>query len=89
MYSLGKGALLYSRNRERLNEALVALGLDAKEYGLHGLRSGGLISVVHHSGNSSRKTPQLQGRCKTGVAKDMYVQERVHSRLKISSYLGL
>ena len=61
VYSLGKGALSFSRNREILKEALVALSLDAQEHGAHSLRSGNLTSVVrslqrqHHSGQGRRK----------------------------------
>ena len=45
------------------------LGLDPKCYGLHSLRSGGIASVVHHSGNFiSDRSLKLHGRWK-----DMYV----------------
>ena len=89
-YTLGRGALSYSRSREIFKKALVALGLDAKEYGLHSLRSGGLTSVVHNSDNTiPERLLKLHGRWKTDNAKDMYVQESVNSRLKVSSYLGL
>ena len=89
-YSLGKGALSYSRTRELFKEALVTLGYDAKKYGLHSLRSGGLTSVVQNSNNSlPERLLKLHGRWKTDAAKDMYVQESLHSRLRVSSYLGL
>ena len=78
-YSLGKGSLSYSRSREIFKEALEILGFDSKEYGLHSLRSGGVTSVVL----------KLHGRWKTDTAKDMYVEESLASRLKVSSYLGL
>ena len=66
------------------------IGLDPKCYGLHSLRSGGITSVVHHSGNSiSDRLSKLHGRWNTEVAKDMYVHDDVHKRLEITKYLGL
>ena len=64
------------------------LGLDLKCYGLHSLRSGGVTSVVHHSGNSisDQRLLKLHGRWKTDAAKDMYVHEDVHKRLEIRKY---
>ena len=86
-YSLGKGALSYSRSREIFKEALVALGFDPN--GLHSLRTEGLTSVVQNSKNSVERLLRFHGRWKSDNAKDMYVQEAVRSRLKVSSYLGL
>ncbi len=84
-HSLGKGALSYTRSREIFKEALTTLGVDAKKYGLHSLRS-----VVQNSNNSiPERLLKLHGRWKTDTAKDMYVQESLHSRLKVSSCLGL
>ena len=51
---------------------------------VYSLRSGGITSVVHHSGNSiSDRLLKLHGHWKT-VAKDMYVHEDVHKRLEIT-----
>lgn len=78
--------LLYLRSREVFKEALTT---SAKKYGLHSLRSGGLSSLVQNSDNSIReRLVKLHGRWKTDAAKDMYVQESVHSMLKVSTYLG-
>jgi hypothetical protein len=89
-YSLGKRSLSYSRSREIFKEALTTLGYDAKKYGLHSLRSGGITSVVQNSNNSiPERLLKLHGRWKTDTAKDMYVQESLHSRLEVSNYLGL
>ena len=61
--------------------------LDPKSYGLHSLRSGGISSVVHLSGNSiSDRLLKLHGRWKTDSAKHMYVHEDVHKRLEITKY---
>jgi hypothetical protein len=88
-YSLGKGVLSYLRSREVFKEALTTLSFDAKKYDLHSLTSGGLSSVVQNSDNSIReRLVKLHGRWKTDAAKDMYVQESVHSMLKVSTYLG-
>ena len=89
-YSLGKGPLSYSRCREIFKEAVTTIGYDARTYGLHSLRSGGLTSVVQNSNNSiPERLLKLHGRWKTDIAKDMYVEESLDSRLKVSSYLGL
>ena len=89
-YSLGKGSLSYSRSREIFKESLEILGFDSKEYGLHSLRSGGVTSVVQNSNNAiPERLLKLHGRWKTDTAKDMYVEESLASRLKVSSYLGL
>ena len=89
-YSLRSSKLSYSRCREVFKSCLEELGLDPKCYGLHSLRSGGITSVVHHSGNSiSDRLLKLHGRWKTDAAKDMYVHEDVHKRLEITKYLGL
>ena len=57
------------------------LRLDPKSYGLHSLRSGGITSVVHHSGNSiSDRLLKLHGRWKTAAGKQMYVHEDVHTK---------
>ena len=89
-YSFRSSKLSYSRCREVFKSCLKELGLDPKCYGLHSLRSGGITSVVHHSGNSiSDRLLKLHGRWKTDAAKDMYVHEDVHKRLEITKYLGL
>ena len=92
-YSLRSSKLSYSRCREvfkHIKSCIKKLGLDPKCYGLHSLRSGGITSVVHHSGNSiSDRLWKLHGRWKTDAAKDMYVHEDVHKRLEITKYLGI
>ena len=89
-YSLRRTELSYSRCREIFNEALKAIGYDVKDYGLHSLRSGGITSVVHNSDNTvPERLLKLHGRWKTDTAKDMYVQESVHKRLEVTSFLGL
>ena len=50
-YALRSSALSYSSFREAFNSALKSLGYDAREYGLHSLRSGGVSQVVHNRKN--------------------------------------
>ena len=50
-YPLRSSKLSNSRRREVLKSCIKELRLDPKSYGLHSLRSGGITSFVHHSGN--------------------------------------
>ena len=60
------------------------------DYGLHSLRSGGITSLVHNSSNSvSERFLKLHGRWKTDAAKDMYVEESLNNRLRVTKFLGL
>lgn len=89
-YSLKKGALSYTRGREIFQQSLTQLGYQAKDYGLHSLRSGGITAVVQNSNNTvPERIRKLHGRWKTDTAKDMYVQESLAKRLEFSDYLGL
>jgi hypothetical protein len=89
-YVLRKGELSYSRCREIFKQALESLGYDAKNYGLHSLRAGGITSVVQNSNNTvPERLLKLHGRWKTDAAKDMYIQETVNKRLQVTEHLGL
>ena len=89
-YSIRKSGLSYTRCREIFKSCLVELGYDARCFGLHSLRSGGITSVVQHSKNSiSDRLLKLHGRWKTDTAKDMYVHEDVQNRLAVTNFLGL
>jgi hypothetical protein len=89
-YSLRTSGLSYTSCREMFKEALKSLGQDPKEYGLHSLRSGGITEVVRNSNNTvSERLLKLHGRWKTDYAKDMYVQESVPDRLKVTRCLNL
>lgn len=79
-----------SRCRELFKQALESLGYDAKNYGLHSLRAGGITSVVQNSNNTvPERLLKLHGRWKTDAAKDMYIQETVNKRLQVTEHLGL
>ena len=85
-----KEELFYSRCREIFEESLASLGYDRKKYGLHSLRAGGITSVVQNSNNTvEERLLKLHGRWKTDTVKDMYVQETVSKRLKVTELLGL
>ena len=90
-YSIRKSGLSYTRCREIFfKSCVVELGYDARCFGLHSLRSGGITSVVQHSKNSiSDRLLKLYGRWKTDTAKDMYVHEDVQNRLAVTNFLGL
>ena len=86
-YSLRKGALSYTRGREIFKQSLTQQGYQAKDYGLHSLRSGGITAVVQNSNNMvPKRILKLHDRWKTDTAKDMYVQESLAKRLEVSDY---
>ena len=71
-YALRSSGLSYSSFSEAFKGALKSLGYDAREYGLHSLRSGGVSQVVHNRKNDvSERLLKLHGRWKTDFAKDM------------------
>ena len=71
-YSIHNSGLSYTRCREIFKSCLVELGYDARCFGLHSLRSGGITSVVHHSKNSiSDRLLKLHGRWKMDTAKGL------------------
>jgi hypothetical protein len=65
--------------------------IDPSIYGLHSLRSGGIMSAVNNKSGTaiSERLLKLHGRWKTDIAKDMYVKESEHDRLSVSRSLGL
>lgn len=89
-YSLRKYSLSYTSCREMFKGALKTLGYQTQEYGLHSLRSGGITEVVQRSNNEiSERLLKLHGRWKTDYAKDLYVQESIKDRLKVTRCLNL
>ena len=84
------GKISYTTCREILRDSLNQLGFNRDDYGLHSIRSGGITSVVRHSGNSvSERLLKLHGRWKTDDTKDMYVVESLDNRLEVTKFLGL
>jgi len=63
------------------------LGFNPNDYsGLHSLRYGGITGAVRNSRNS---IPERLGSWKSDSAKDMYVEESLENRLRVTKYLGL
>ena len=73
--------------RDLFNKKLVALGILAREFGLHSLRAGGATTAAN------AKVPdhlfKRHGRWKSENAKDGYVKDSIESRLEVSKRLGL
>ena len=80
--------LSYTRCREIFKECIQGLGYDHREYGLHSLRSGGATAIANCEGVSERLL-KIHGRWKSDVAKDMYVQESIENRLRVTEKLKL
>ena len=89
-YSLREEKLSYTRCREIFKAALKDLGYNAKDYGLHSLRSDGITSVVTNdiSKTVSERLLKLHGRWKTDAAKVMYVLEPECKRIAVTRCLG-
>ena len=67
-YALRSSGLSYSSFREAFNSALKSLGYDAREYGLHSLRSGGVSQNVHNrKKDASERFLKLHGLCQGHV----------------------
>ena len=77
-----KGVLQYSRARELLLEAVGAIGLEAKRYGLHSLRSGGTTAAA------AKKVPERLLRRHGGWRSEAihcYVEESLENMLRPST----
>ena len=80
--------LSYTRCRELFKECLTELGYNAKNYGLHSLRSGGATAAANN-GSVAERILKIHGRWKTDIAKDMYVHDSIKNRLDVTECLGL
>ena len=81
------GSLSYSRLRELLLGRLQSLGFSTMDFGVHSLRSGG-ASAAAQAGVPDRLFKR-HGRWRSETAKDGYVKDSVHSRLRVSQNLGI
>lgn len=88
-YKLWGDKLSYSRCLELFKNCLKQLGYNDKMYGLHSLRSGGATAAAKNNTELTERLLKLHGRWKSDTSKDMYIQEEVEQRLKISSALGI
>ena len=89
-YTLRSGKISYTTCRDILRDTLSQLGYNSNDYGLHSLRSGGISAAVHNSRNSiPERLLKIHGRWKSDSAKDMYVEESLENRLRVTKYLGL
>ncbi|XP_071133591.1 integrase/recombinase xerD homolog [Mytilus edulis] len=79
--------LSYTRAREILLEALCAIGLDKKQFGLHSLRSGGATQAANNG--VSDRLFKVHGRWRSENAKDGYVKDSIDKRLSVSKNLGI
>lgn len=81
------GGLSYTRARELVLEKLKAIGLDARQFGMHSLRSGG-ASAAANAGVPDRLFKR-HGRWLSETAKDGYIKDKLDDRLSVSKNLGL
>ena len=89
-YTLRSGKISYTTCRDILRDTLSQLGYNPNDYGLHSLRSGGITAAVRNSRNSiPERLLKIHGRWKSDSAKDMYVEESLENRLRVTKYLGL
>ena len=82
------GSLSYTRVlRELFLAKLTSLGFDAKQFGLHSLRSGG-ASAAANAGVPDRLFKR-HGRWRSETAKDGYVKDSVSDLLSVSKSLDI
>ena len=81
------GKMTYSRARELIRAVLVQAGVNASEYGLHSLRSGG-ASIAIAAGLPDRLVKR-QGGWKSDSAMVNYFQESLPSLLRVSEALDV
>lgn len=81
------GSLSYTRMRELFLAKLTSLGFNAKQFGLHSLRSGG-ASAAANAGVPDRLFKR-HGRWRSETAKDGYVRDSVPDLLSVSKSLDI
>jgi integrase len=74
--------MTYSRASELFKKELVKEGLDAKDYGLHSLRSGGATTAA--AVGIPDRLLQRQGGWRTAKAKNNYIDESKNNLLRIT-----
>ena len=79
--------MTYSRARERIREMLEAIGLNAEEYGLHSLRSGGATQAAK-AGVPDRLF-QRHGGWQSESSSNRYIDESIRNLLQVSRSLRL
>ena len=82
-----QGGLSYTRLRELFLQKLTSLGFDAKQFGLHSLRAGG-VTAAAQAGIPDRLFKR-HGRWRSESAKDGYIKDSMSSLLSVSQSLKL
>ena len=88
-YTRRSGKISYTTCRDTLRDTLSQLGYNPNDYGLHGLRSGGITSAVRNTNSILERLLKIHGRWKSDSAKDISVEESLENRLQVTEYLGL
>ena len=81
------GSLSYTRMREVFLVKLTSLGFNARQYGLHSLRSGGATAAAN-AGVPDRLFKR-HGRWRSETAKDGYVKDSMSALMSVSESLEL
>ena len=82
-----QGSLSYTHLRELFLHKLSELGFDAKQFGLHSLRSGGATAAVQ-AGVPDRLFKR-HGRWRSESAKDGYIKDSMPALMSVSESLNL
>ena len=80
-------ALSYSTVRDVFKDMLYKVGLDASQFGIHSLRSGGATAAA--SAGVSDRIFKRHGRWRSEMAKDGYVKAPLSELLSVTLNIGL
>ena len=88
-YSLRKAnfPISYSTTRDNVLKLIEKIGLNAKDFGLHSLRSGGATAAAN--GGVKDRLFKRHGRWKSESVKDGYVKDELRELLSVTENLGL
>ena len=88
-YSLRKMniPISYTTSRDAVLSLFAKVGLDTKNFGLHGLRSGGATAAANNG--ISDRLFKRHGRWRSEKVKDSYVKDNIDALISVTLGLGL
>ena len=72
---------------DEIRSAISSIGLNPNDFGTHSLRSGGATAAANNG--IPDRLFKVHGRWRSEDAKDMYIHDSLHRRLRVTLNLGL